>query len=104
MEPYQHIITNIKKYFPLTWKDKFLHGGCFWLAKYIHQQVPDSVIMINRQTMHAAIKIQNQILDITGSIPKENFHPATKKELKYMQKHFIPQFNTEQLANFLNNI
>ena len=101
MDIYYNIIQKIKIHFPTTWKEKFLQGGCFWLADYIHKNIPESIIMVNWQAMHAAIQINQKLYDITGNISKNNFHHASPQDINYMKKHFIPNFDTTKLKEFI---
>lgn len=83
------------------WKTLFLKGGCYWLAELLHQGIRDSKIVINRVEEHCAVAFNNGIYDVTGRISGKNFHIASPREISFMKKNYIPQFNTEKLERYL---
>lgn len=103
MEIYNELILTIKKYFDA--KDVqhiFLHGGCYWLAITLCRYIPDSVIVFNRKMQHCACLFNDGVYDIRGRIQSKGFFVATTKDMKYMQKHFVPIFDVEMLESYLN--
>lgn len=81
-----------------------MHGGCYWLAMVLQQYIPDSVIVFNQKMQHCACLFNNGVYDIRGRIPSSGFFVATTEDMKYMQKHFVPSFDAEELENHLNKI
>lgn len=77
----------------------FLHGGCYWLASILHEYIPDSNIVFNRKFQHCACQFNRGVYDIRGRIMNEGFEIATAKDTEYMEKRFIPCFDTEALSN-----
>lgn len=103
IERYEKLILTIKEYF--NGKDVFylfLHGGCYWLALTLHKYISESEIVFNRKQQHCASLIGQKVYDIRGRISSEGFRIATEKDMKYMQKHFVPCFDTEALIRYLN--
>lgn len=102
IEIYEKLISAIQGYF--RGKDiqyMFLHGGCYWLAMILHQYIPNSTIVFNRKMQHCACLLSKGVYDIRGRIQSRDFFVATLDDMKYMQKHFIPTFDTENLENYL---
>lgn len=105
VELYEKIIWAIKDYF--TGKDVlylFLHGGCYWLALTLHNYISESEIVFNQKQQHCASLIDHKVYDIRGRISSEGFCIATEKDMKYMQKHFVPCFDTEAISHHLSAI
>lgn len=105
MESFEKVILTIQSYF--SGRDilqLFLHGGCYWLAMTLHQYIPDSVIVFNRKMQHCASFFDNGVYDIRGRIPSGGFCIATMEDLKYMEKHFIPDFDADALQTHLDAI
>lgn len=103
MEIFEKVILTIQNYF--SGKDilqLFLHGGCYWFAITLHQYIPDSVIVLNRKMQHCASLFNDGVYDIRGRIPSSGFCIATTEDMKYMQKHFIPNFDTKHLKAHLD--
>ena len=87
MDYYRKIIDALREYFPQAgWERLFLSGGCYWLANLLHQGIQDSVLMINRLEEHCAL---------------QNFHPASQREIRFMQKNYVPRFETKGLEQYL---
>lgn len=102
IEMCEKLISGIKEYF--AGKDVsnlFLHGGCYWLALTLNKYIPDSDIVINRKGQHCACLINQKVYDIRGRISSEGFSVATEKDMKYMQKHFVPCFDTDAISRHL---
>lgn len=105
IEIYERLIEAIQSYFcGRNIQYMFLHGGCYWLARVLQKYIPDSVIVFNRKMQHCACLFNNGIYDIRGRISSRGFFIATTKDIKYMQKHFVPSFDAEALENYLNTI
>lgn len=105
IEIYEKLILAIKEYF--AGKDVlylFLHGGCYWLALILNKYISDSEIVFNRKRQHCACLINQKVYDIRGRIPGEGFYIATEKDMKYMQKHFVPCFDTDAISRHLSMI
>ena len=58
-------------------------------------------IRINRVEEHCAVAFNHGIYDVTGRISGKNFHIASPREISFMKKNYIPQFNTEKLERYL---
>lgn len=105
MEVFEKVVLTIQSYF--SGKDilqLFLHGGCYWLAMTLHQYIPDSAIVFNRKMQHCASLFNDGVYDIRGRIPSSGFRIATTEDIKYMQKHFIPDFDADDLKTYLDII
>lgn len=105
IEIYEKLILAIKDYF--AGKDvlyMFLHGGCYWMAMTIHKYIPDSDIVFNQKMQHCAWLINQKVYDIRGRISSEGFSIATEKDMKYMEKHFVPCFDTDAISHYLNMV
>ncbi|HIX37163.1 hypothetical protein [Blautia sp. An46] len=99
---YLRVLQMLESYFhDQHWKTLFLKGGCYWLAELLHQGIRDSKIVINRVEEHCAVAFNHGIYDVTGRISGKNFHIASPREISFMKKNYIPQFNTEKLERYL---
>lgn len=81
-----------------------LHGGCYWYAGILHRYISDSVIVFNRTLQHCACFFHHGVYDIRGRISKQGFAAATGKDLNYMQKHFIPCFDTGAAEEYIEQV
>lgn len=79
----------------------FLHGGCYWLAMTLHKYIQNSEIVINYTLQHCACRFDKGVYDITGRISGKGFLTAGKKDFLYMEKHFIPCFDTGAVSEYL---
>lgn len=105
MKIYKKLISAVSEYF--AGKDVqyiFLHGGCFWLASMLHQYIPDSDIVFNRKMQHCACFFNHGVYDIRGRIFSEGFAIASRKDMEYMRKHFVPPFDVEAVSSYLREI
>lgn len=101
-EIYDLTIHRIKKYFANKDVDElFLHGGCYWLANYLHERLSLSFIMFNKEKEHCAIEFHNELYDITGKINSKQYRLATERNLEYMKKHYIPTFDVKNVEHYL---
>ena len=101
---YRKILCALENYFAEEdWKNKFLTGGCYWLANILHQRIKDSVIMINRIEEHCALYFENGFYDVRGRISVRNFHAASEREISFMKKNYIPKFDQDQLEKFIRS-
>lgn len=99
---YSELLKQLEGYFARKgWKRLFLSGGCYWLARTLKQGINDSVIMVNWTEEHCAFAFGNGLYDITGRIPAEGFHAAGEREICFMEKNYIPGFDTEKLEKYL---
>lgn len=104
LSKYNQIISKIKEYFKEeNCEELFLHGGCFFLANYIHSKIPGSYLVLNKQQEHCAININGKIYDIRGKISSNGFSKATDRNISYMKKNYKPNFNTEKLLEYLES-
>ena len=104
MELYLKTLELLESYFNTKdWKRYFLHGGCFWLANYLHKRIEDSVLMINRMEEHCALLLSDGLYDVRGKISTYGFHRATEREISFMKKNYIPKFDVEMLEKHLTN-
>ena len=102
---YNHIIQAIFHYYHgRDVRYMFTHGGCFWLASTLNQYIQDSIIVLNRSLQHCACSFNHGVYDISGRISAKDFYPASKKDICYMQKHFIPDFDTSRLDFHISKI
>lgn len=76
----------------------FTKGGCYWLAKTLHQYIPGSEIVFNRRAQHCACWFDNGVYDISGRISGTGFYPATSRDMDYMKKHFVPYFDVKPIG------
>lgn len=105
IKTYKKLILEIQRYFEgRDIQYIFLHGGCYWFAITLHQYIPDSVIVFNREMQHCACLFNDGVYDIRGRIQSRGFLVATTDDMKYMKKHFVPTFDTKALGNHLNTI
>ena len=105
MQYYEKILDALKAYFTMkNWKDLFLHGGCYWLANVLHLGIPASSIMINRKEEHCALFFQNGLYDIRGKISAKQFRIAGERDICFMQKNYIPQFDVKKLEEYLTGL
>ena len=101
-EYYRRTLELLEAYFAVdSWKKLFLNGGCYWLAKFLHRGIRGSVIMINRVEEHCALAFQQGLYDVTGKIPAGNFHAASQQEICFMEKNYIPRFDTQKTEQYL---
>lgn len=82
----------------------FTHGGCFWLASVLNHHIEDSIIVLNRTLQHCACNFNHGVYDISGRISARDFYPATPKDIFYMKKHFIPDFDTAKAELYISEI
>lgn len=102
MAYYKKILKILEEYFNSPdWKRFFQHGGCYWLADYLHQGIKDSIIMINRMEEHCALYFDGNLYDVNGKISKKNFYVAGDKEISFMKKNYIPKFDSEELERYI---
>ena len=102
MDYYRKIIDALREYFSqAAWERLFLSGGCYWLANLLHQGIQDSVLMINRLEEHCALYFEHGLYDVRGRISAQNFHPASQREIRFMQKNYVPRFETKGLEQYL---
>jgi len=87
-----------------NWEKLFLTGGCYWLADFLHQGIQGSIIMINRVEEHCALYFEKGLYDVRGKISTKNFYAAKEREISFMKKNYLPQFDTEQVTHYLNSI
>lgn len=100
---YHKLTVAIRQYF--VGRDiynMFLHGGCYWFVSALHEYIPNSQIVFNRKIQHCACSFNCGIYDIRGRILNEGFLVATRKDIDYMQKYFIPYFDTKLISNYLS--
>lgn len=105
IEIYERVILSIRDYY--SGKDiryMFLHEGCYFLAMTLYQYIPDSMIVFNRKIQHCANLFTDGVYDIRGRIPSRGFFVATSEDMEYMQKHFVPSFDSEVLTNYIKTI
>ena len=57
--------------------------------------------MISRRLQHCAVRIDGKVYDITGRLDTKWFKPADTVDIQYMQKHFIPCFDTQVIERRL---
>lgn len=101
-EVYAITIQKIKNYFGDDRAEElFLHGGCYWLADYLHRQMELSFIMFNKEKEHCAIEFCHELYDITGRISSQKYQPATERNINYMRKYYIPSFDVQQVERYL---
>lgn len=102
MEVYIELLQLLENYFgKKDWKKYFLQGGCYWFADYLHKRIRNSVLMINRQEEHCAIRLEDGVYDVRGKISSYGFHPATEREIVFMRKNYVPQFDVEALEEYM---
>lgn len=102
MQYYEKILNALKSYFnSKSWKELFLHGGCYWLANVLYQGIPSSQIMINRMEEHCALQFNNGLYDVRGKISPKYFKIAKVKDISFMQKNYVPKFDVEKLEEYL---
>lgn len=102
---YLKVLKALEEYFACQgWKRLFLSGGCYWLASFLHRGINDSAIMINRVEEHCGLAFAGGVYDVTGRISKKNFHIADRREICFMEKNYIPGFDTEKLEEYLAEI
>ncbi len=105
MDFYICILTILHGYFENDgWQRYFLSGGCFWLASYLQHGIKKSVIMINRVEEHCALYFEQGLYDVRGRISKYNFHRASERELRFMEKNYIPQFDVQKLEHYIQSV
>lgn len=105
IELYNYTIANIYHYFKEDdVEELFLHGGCYWLASYLHARLKQSFIMFSKEKEHCAIEIQNKLYDITGHINSKTYTWASNRHIKYMEKNYIPNFDTDDLESYLDHM
>lgn len=99
---YTKVLKLMGNYFAdSSWKRLFLCGGCYWFADFLHKEIRDSKIMINRMEEHCALAFANGVYDVTGRISGKNFHEATQREISFMKKNYIPRFDVKNLEGYL---
>lgn len=104
MQYYRKIMDLLSDYFKENdWQRYFLNGGCYWLADYLHHGISGSVIMINRIEEHCALYFEGGLYDVTGRISTKNYVIAGEKELNFMKKNYIPQFDTHKVMLYLES-
>lgn len=85
----------------------FTHGGCYEFYKIMHYYFPNSICMINYASDHCAVSYNNIIYDANGICEdKENFHIATREDIKYMQDKFglnIKQLKADKIIDDIKN-
>lgn len=102
---YIKVLRTLEDYFACSnWKRLFLSGGCYWLAAFLHRGINDSAIMINRVEEHCALAFADGVYDVTGRISKKDFHIADSREIRFMEKNYIPGFDTKKLEEYLAGI
>ena len=103
MDVYQDYVNKLKVYFKgKNVKNLFLHGGCYFFAKNLVKKLKGGRIYWNRKLMHCAVLYDKQLYDFTGKISKKDFIPADESAIKYMEKHFVPDFDVQRLQSYLN--
>ena len=101
---YRKIICALENYFTeKNWRKLFLTGGCYWFANILHQEIRDSIIMINRIEEHCALYFENGLYDVNGRISVKNFHNASEREISFMKKNYIPKFDQMKLEQYIQN-
>lgn len=104
-EIYERLISAIECYYcGNDVRYLFLHGGCYWLALTLHKYIPDSVIVFNRKMQHCACLFNQGVYDIRGRILSEGFAVASAKDMDYMRKHFVPNFDTKAIGAYLSAV
>lgn len=102
MDRYLQIIHLLKEYFKEDTERVFLSGGCFFLAELLQQEIHHTIIVANREKEHCAAEISCYgVYDITGKIKGTNYHPVTKREIAFMKKNYIPEFNKELVLQYV---
>lgn|GEM_PF-1931367 len=101
-EIYASTVQALQRYFGKdAVNELFLHGGCYFFASYLHSHMKNSFIMFNKEREHCAIEFQNELYDITGKIGRKDYKIATPRQLDYMKKRYIPDFNEKDLIVYL---
>lgn len=104
MEKYLQIIQLLNEYFKEDTRKMFLSGGCFFLAELLHRYIHHTKIMINREKEHCATEIGcHGVYDITGKIKGTDYRYATKRDIAFMKKNYIPKFNEEQVLHYVSS-
>lgn len=100
---HKEVIRLLASYFTDPgWEKLFLNGGCYWLADFLHQRINGSKLMINRVQEHCAVAFGIGLYDVTGRISHNGFHEASRREISFMKKNYIPRFRAEKLEIYLN--
>lgn len=102
MERYLQIVHLLRAYFKEDTERIFLSGGCFFFAELLQQQIHHTVIVLNREREHCAAEISCYgVYDITGKIKGSNYHLVTSREMAFMKKNYIPEFNKELVLQYV---
>lgn len=102
MKYYEMLKKLLQLYFPdNAWMKIFTEGGCYWFASTLKKVIPESCLYINRSIEHCGIYLNQGLYDISGKISTYGYHYAEKREISFMEKNYIPQFDTKSLELFL---
>ena len=96
------MLSLLEGYFSCCgWERYFLTGGCYWLAHTLQQGITGSRIMINRMEEHCGLFFENGLYDVTGKIPVRNFRIAGERDLRFMEKNYVPGFDVKELECYM---
>lgn len=102
MDNYKVLVYALENYFnEKDWKKNFLYGGCYWFAEFLHQRIPGTYLMINRDIEHCALYLCGTVVDVQGIIPSKGFHRASEREISFMKKNYVPKFDVDALEEYL---
>lgn len=105
MEYYRKMLRLLEEYFSFPgWEKLFLTGGCYWLACTLQKGIRVSRIMVNRMEEHCALYFENGLYDVTGKISVKNFRNAEERDLRFMEKNYVPHFDVKSLEQYLKRL
>ena len=60
--------------------------------------------MVNWIEEHCALAFGDGLYDVTGRISADGFHAADEQEIRFMEKNYIPGFDTGKLEKYLEEM
>lgn len=104
MDCYNKLVCILEKYFSeKDWKKNFLYGGCYWFAEFLHQRIPGTCLVINRDIEHCALYLEGVVVDVQGKISSNGFHRASEREISFMKKNYVPKFDVVEVEAYLKD-